>query len=33
MPDLKASPALGEHNWEILRKAGMSDEEISAVVG
>ncbi len=33
MPDLKASPALGEHNWEILREAGMTEEEIAAVVG
>ena len=33
MPEMEASPALGEHNWEILREAGMTDEEIEAVVG
>ena len=33
MPDLKPSPALGEHNWEVLREAGLSDTEIEEVVG
>jgi formyl-CoA transferase len=33
MPDLKPSPALGEHNWDVLRKAGMTEDEIAAVVG
>ena len=33
MPDMKASPALGEHNHEILKEAGLTEEEISAVVG
>ena len=33
MPDLKPSPALGEHNWEVLREAGMTDVEIDAIVG
>ena len=33
MPDLKASPALGEHNHEILKEAGLTDQEIAATVG
>ena len=33
MPDLKASPALGQHNHEILREAGLTDQEIAATVG
>ena len=33
MPDLKASPALGQHNYEIPRKAGLTDQEIAATVG
>ena len=28
MPDLKASPAVGEHNLEVLKEAGMTEEEI-----
>ena len=33
MPDLKASTALGEHNHEILKEAGLTDKEIAATVG
>ena len=33
VPDLKASPALDEHNHEILKEAGLTDQEIAATVG
>ena len=33
MPDLKTSPALGQHNHEILKEAGLTDQEIAATVG